>query len=64
MNWLAGFKKLTHAIALAGAAGLAWAFSPQDRCVYCRFGADPRRPKCLYLKDLPEFVLQLCSCRE
>src|SRR6266566_1488388 len=36
----------------------------QDRCVSCRFGAGPRRPKCLYLKDLPKFVLQFCSCRD
>jgi hypothetical protein len=30
-NFLAGFKKVTHAIAVAGIAAIAWAVSPQGQ---------------------------------
>jgi hypothetical protein len=31
MNWLAGFKKVTQGIVVAGGAALAWAFSSQGQ---------------------------------
>lgn len=31
MNWLAKFKGVTHAVAVAGGLALTWAFSDQGR---------------------------------
>lgn len=31
MNWLAGFKKVTHVIAVAGTVTVAWAMSEQGQ---------------------------------
>lgn len=31
MNWLSGFKKLTHGLAVAGGVALAWSFSTRGQ---------------------------------
>ena len=33
MSWLSGFKRATHAVAVAGGVALGWAFSDQGQSV-------------------------------